>query len=410
MVAPGDVDGDGIGDLLARDADTGSVALHPGAGDGTVRGPSRSYARFARVDQLTGVGDFDGDGSADLVGRKVGTKNLLLHRGRGDGSFRPPVELAADWSAYDTTTGVDDLDGDGSPDLLVRADNRLHLVPGHGDRLSAPEQLDRGWARFDLVTGRGDVSGDGIPDVLARSSATGMTYVYPGDGTGDLAPRLGPFPQFERVPWLTIGGQLADSRHPDLVGLTPSGRLRVDPHTGRTNVSKVIDTGVDVADRDLVLNVGDWNGDGRADVMTRHAETKKMYFHANLGRNRLAEPVRAGRRWADVSEVTAVGDMDGDGNPDLMGRSPSGLQVYLGDGKDGFRSKVPGGEPLTKRLSDADDYDVVIGVFDVDGDERGDLVARQASDGHLWLVPGAKGGYGEPRLMATGFDAYDLIG
>jgi hypothetical protein len=49
-------------------------------------------------------------------------------------------------------------------------------------------------------------------------------------------------------------------------------------------------------------------------------------------------------------------------------------------------------------------------VIDVDGDERGDLVAREASNGYLWLVPGTEGGYGDRRLVATGFDAYDLGG
>ena len=411
VVAPGDLDGDGIGDLLARDKESGRTTLHPGAGDGTVGAESRGYPRFANVDQLTGVGDFDGDGYADLVGRKAGTNKLLLHRGKGDGALRRAVLLAADWSVYDVTAGVDDLDGDGSPDLVARSGKQLYLVPGRGDRISAPKQLARNWGGIDLLTGRGDVTGDGVPDVLARSATSGNTYIYPGDGQGDLQHPLGPFTQFSKVPWLAIGGQLAESKWADLVGLSPAGRLRVNPHTGRHNISKVIDTGITLADRDLLLNVGDWNGDGRGDVMTRHAETGRMTLHTGRGRNRFAAPVDTGRQWAHVEEITAVGDMDGDGNPDLLGVVDGTTRVFLGDGKAGFDDRVPGGEPLGKRLADdADDYDWLIGIIDVDGDERGDLIARESSTGYLWLLPGVKGGYGDRRLIGTGFDAYDLGG
>ncbi|HET6561098.1 MAG TPA: FG-GAP-like repeat-containing protein [Marmoricola sp.] len=411
MVAPGDLDGDGIGDLLARNRGTGRTTLHPGAGDGTVSEAARGYSRFADVDQLTGVGDFDGDGHADLVGREKGSAELLLHRGRGDGAFyRSPVQLAADWSEYGSTIGVDDLDGDGSVDLVAHSGRHLYLVPGHGSRIGAPEQLGGRWGRFNVLAGRGDATGDGVPDLLARSSVTGETYLYPGDGEGDLGHRLGRFTQYAGLQWLAIGGQLAENKRPDLVGLSPAGRLRINPNTGQRNLGRIIDTGVDLSDRDLVLNVGDWNGDGRADVMTRQAGTGRLYFHANRGRNRLADPVLAGRGWDGVSEVTAVGDMTGDGHPDLMGRSERGLRVYLGDGKDGFAGNVAGGQPLAKRLTGADGYDWVLGLIDVDGDERGDLIARQASNGHLWLVPGIKGGYGARRLIASGFDAYDLGG
>jgi hypothetical protein len=410
LVAPGDLDGDGIGDLLARDRSTGRTSLHLGTGKGTVGKAVRGYGRFAGVDQLTGAGDFDGDGHADLVGRVADSGELLLYRGRGDGAVRTPLRLAADWSAYGTTVGVDDLDGDGRPDLVARSRGSLFLVPGRGTALGAPRQLAGRWGRFDVLAGRGDATGDGVPDLLARSSATGETYLYPGDGTGAFAPRVGKFTQYSRATWMAIGGQLAESKHPDLVGLSPAGRLRISPHTGHQNLGAVIDTKVDVSDRDLVLNVGDWNGDGRADVMTREKGNGHLWFHANRGRNRLAPPVLVGRNWADITEITAVGDMDGDGNADVMGRSARGVRVFLGDGKDGFERNIPGGEPFTKQLTGTAGYDWVLGVMDVDGDGRGDVIARQASNGRLWLVPGVKGGYGDRRLIAAGFDAYDLGG
>ena len=54
-------------------------------------------------------------------------------------------------------------------------------------------------------------------------------------------------------------------------------------------------------------------------------------------------------------------------------------------------------------------YDWVIGPGDISGNGVTDLVARD-TDGNLWLLPGTSKGYGERRLMASGFGGYSLGG
>jgi hypothetical protein len=146
--------------------------------------------------------------------------------------------------------------------------------------------------------------------------------------------------------------------------------------------------------------------------------------------------------WASITQLSAVGDVTGDGSPDLVGRTASGpMTIFPGNGKKGF--KAPTLAPATLRTfnqvgsgswkpaampgssftssdgsfvpfsrttgTDLQGYDWVLGPGDVSGNGVPDLVARD-SDGDLWLLPGTSKGYGERRLIGSGFAGYSLGG
>ena len=455
LVAAGaDLDGDGTPDLLARDARSGETGLYPAVLDGSALTATRTFDRFADLDQLTSVGDLDRDGHEDVVGREAASDDLLLFPGDGEGSFGRARRLSSDWSAYDLTAGADDLTGDGRPDLVARSGRVLHLVPGTRAGIGAPVALAGSFGGYDLLNGRGDATGDGHPDLVARSRRTGLTWILPGDGEGDLLPRIGGFDNYAGARWLALGGQITGSGRPELVGINgTSGELRVFPHNGRRHLGRTIDTGVVLDGVDLLLGVGDWNGDGHGDVMTRSRRSGSMWFRAGLGRNRFAAPVLAARGWSRVGLVAAVGDVTGDGFPDLMGRYDGGdLRVYPGDGSTGFTSSFvahsavaadsqagmgladadgapdtllrrsdgtlwlwsgngPGGLTAGRQVgSGAGRYDWFLGNGDADGDGRGDVLARAEATGWLWLLPWEGAGFGERRLVGAGFEGYDLAG
>lgn len=457
LITPvGDVTGDGKADMVARVRATGVTAVYPGNGSGQFGAAVRpNSTRFASVDQLFGATDVTGDGRNDLVARDATTKRLYYYRGTNRGWFRARRLMSRDWSHSTMSIGTGDMTGDGNADVVVRErTGRLVLWHGNGrGGLSRRTTLSSAnWNAFDLVGGFGDLTGDGKADLVARRAKDKLVYVYPGTGTGSLTQPYGPYGGFRDVNVLAPVGNVAGNRRVDLVGRASNGDLVVYPHNGRSNLGGTVDTGLVARNTDLLLNVGDWDGDRINDIVTRSSTSGYLYLRKGLGRNRFGTATRMAKsRWGGVRLLAAVGDITGDGHPDLMGQpAGSAMRVWPGNGKTGFRrafvahSPISGTDQMGVGLFDADGspdtvvrnsrgglvlfrgngpgglsggstvsgsargYDWVSGVGDADGDGRRDLIAREAATGRLWLLPGTRSGFGARRFIADGFARYDL--
>ena len=453
VTAVGDVTGDGRGDVLARNASTKTTAVYPGAGAGRYSAPVKSSTRLAKLDTFTGVGDWDGDGKADVVGRNATSHRLYVYYGDGTGLFGARTRLLSyDWSGYSWFGGAGDLNGDGHPDLLARdASNRLLLVAGTGGRLGAVSTLAADWSGFDLTTGMFDVTGDGRPDVVARDRSTKQVWVYPGTGAGGLGPRVGPYTGFSGVNLLLSAGQVAGSTAKDLVGRDTSGRLLAFAGAAASGPT-LVPMGRTFPSSNLLLNVGDWNGDGRGDVMSR-STSGLMYLLRGRGDGTFSAPVVAGRGFGPVRLLAAVGDYTGDGHPDLVGQPSGGsMRIYPGNGATGFNASYvahaavtatqqvgiglwngdgspdsmvrrsdgslvyypgngPGGLTGGTRigaLSSA--YDWLLSVGNVSGDGRPDLLVRGRSSGTLYVLRGTSSGFAARATFLSGLGRFDLAG
>jgi uncharacterized protein with LGFP repeats len=450
VAASRDLTGDGIPDVVARNGATKLTAVYPGTAQAGLGAPILETDRLADVDQLVGAMDMTGDGNADLVARVAGTSNLWVYPGDGAGGFRQRELLSDQWSGYDVTAGVGDLDGDGRNDLVARSGRSLYLVPGTGRGIGSPVALPGGWGQYSHIAGAGDLTNDGRPDLLVKGKEPKFVYVFPGNGAGGFEHRLGPFPQFQRLNYLAAVGQLAGDASTDLIGRNGAGEVFVFPNNGAKNLEAVADTGLTLTSANLILNVGDWNGDGYGDIITR-TPRGRMDLRLGNGSGGFAAPVTAATGWAKVKLLAAVGDITGDGYPDLMGQ-PEGMamRIYPGDGVSGFltsyvahsaissnqhtglglwdadgspdslmrrsdgvlllyRGNGPGGLMNPSKLgAGAKGYDLLQAVGDATGDGRPDVVARETATGKLWLLPGTRKGFGVRRLVTDRFGAYDL--
>ncbi|MFI9112906.1 FG-GAP repeat domain-containing protein [Streptomyces venezuelae] len=181
----------GLGDLVARDA-AGTLWYYDRQVGGYSASPFASRVRVGGgwnvYDQLTGVGDLDGDKLMDLVARdRTGT--LWLYKGTGSQTggarFKARVRIGAGWQTYDRLAGGIDLTGDGRADLLARdTSGTLWLYKGTG-QATAPYasrvRVGGGWSAYDQLVLTGDLTDDGRADAVARDRS-GTLWVYQGTG------------------------------------------------------------------------------------------------------------------------------------------------------------------------------------------------------------------------------------
>ncbi len=323
-VALQDVNGDGNVDLVSVATDntsTTSVSVLLGDGHGNFQ-PAISQQTFSGfAPHVVGLADLDGDGQPDLVvyvETNSGVLNLVWLKNTGGGNFAPPVKLAQTLYA---SVVLADFNNSGKPDLLYSVfdnpsgNNILHLLVNHGgghftDQVAAGLNATTGVPLPTVI----DFNLDGIPDLVVQQVVGTNVTLDSFRGSGD-----GTFTQVARASLtLPVDFVTADFDHdgfPDLAGLNGGQILYLfgDGH-GNFTPQTVIGPG------GYVAAVGDINGDGLPDIVAADSNT---FVSVSLGRKDRGFP-RPVTVTPTAPGTLSLGDINGDGLPEIsVGGIPS---------------------------------------------------------------------------------------
>ncbi|MEP7159650.1 MAG: VCBS repeat-containing protein [Dermatophilaceae bacterium] len=230
----GDFDGDGIADVLTIDND-GSLRLWPGTGDLHVRtSPLSAGHGWSSMTWLGSPGDLNGDGRADLMARAA-NGTLYAYWGDGAGGFTSgSMVVGTGWQSMTSIVPMGDISGDGLIDVLAcdtKGDLRRYWFSGPGKGLTGGVIVGTSFDAFKQLLSIGDLNGDNRWDVVGILS-NGDMNAYNTLADGRLygrGYRIGNGWFFDSV---TAPGSFNRDTYPDVVARDSSGRLWTYPVLG----------------------------------------------------------------------------------------------------------------------------------------------------------------------------------
>jgi hypothetical protein len=333
-VTVGDFNGDGKLDLaVANSSPNGStVSILLGNGDGTFQG-AQNFSAGGDEGSSVAVGDFDGrhyaNGQPILDLAVANYNSVAVLMGNGDGTFQTPKNYPIPSNAVGLT--VADFDGDGTPDIAVATGYGVSWLLGNGDGTFRPAQTIS-FSSFPTSVAAADLNHDGKQDLVVAFEE-GFISVLLGNGDG----------MFQAPRNYSAGG-----------GSNGSAEA-------------------------YSLKVADFNGDGNLDL----AFVDPVYGNAGvfLGNgDGTFQPVRTFSAGANFPEsrFLAVGDFNGDGTADLAvansvddGTHP--VKALLGNGDGSFQT--PQNVPFHEQSGF---WILPLAVGDFNGDNKPDLVVADS--------------------------------
>lgn len=484
-ITAGDLDADGDIDLVLpnywqyveEDPDSGTASVLLNNGDATFAPEVRYEVGFRQQDVR--IGDVDGDGVVDLVAIREESDGLggpqvaiLVLTGNGDGTFTEDadpqlIEVPGDCCPNTPTFVLGDVDNDGDLDAATGAisyghnavflndgdgafeidlldrfgsqavrlgdvddDDDLDLVSvggGGGVLGSAYVQRNNGDGTFDdfeeirtsnnpIGLDLGDIDGDGSLDlaVASRDTGTGVIHRQRADGTfAAPAPGTGFAPSVDVAPGDFDGDGDVDVAASGVEDFDEV--IRILDNDGSGDLSQTGLVRYQGSGNRLIRSISgnDLDGDGDLDLswLINEFQFFRVMTALNEGDGSFAEPtaraVPACGRNLTIADVDADGDVDQViGNSGGCGSFETSASAYIGL-NDGDATFTDG--PLVDLTYEPES----VVVADVDGDDIVDLIGGGSGQGGLSDIayaPGeGDGTFGFPEPTSTGTQHRELV-
>ena len=274
-LAVGDLDLDGVLDVVTANASAHTLTLLHGAGDGSFD-LLQTYPGGPSPDSLA-IGDVTGDGLPDVVVCERFSDQLGVLRSTGRFTFLGPA-LIPSGGHVPVAVAIADMNLDGRADVVVphQSDTvvlRLGLPAGG---LGSPQVS--GCVNSPANVAVADLTGDGWPDLCFGGHGNGGYVINAGGGF------LGPPTPFEIEPEVVF---------------TPGGSTRVA--------------------------AADLDADGVVDIAVTHGNELTLLSPAAAGDSAIVE--KADYAFYGSANDFCIGDLDGDGSLDLVAPGSNGAAM-----------------------------------------------------------------------------------
>jgi len=327
----------------------------------------------------TGMVSFADESNGNAV---LGTAALTSETGTG---FASSLLLPVTSQNTGNTVLTADFNGDGFPDLVILGNNTISVLLGNGDGTftAAPSPSN------DLpgAIAVGDFNGDGIPDLaVAPVLDEGNSEVLLGNGDGTFSIANGS---------LGIGSGVATSNSIAAADFNGDGKLDIveacaslgDQPCNLLLIQSGNGDGTFIEFSSVPLSflgsqsmaVGDFNGDGQPDVAVTNSGTNGVNVFLNNGGGLSAVSAIPATGTGPTS--IAAADFNGDGKLDLAvaNYGSNNVTILLGNGDGTFTAAA---SPATGTAPNS------VAVADFNGDGVPDLAVANAGSSNVTILLG----------------------
>ncbi len=294
------------------------------------------------------VGDFNGDGKPDVVfNNDFSAVQVAVSLNNGDGTFKAPIFTNVAGTEF-IGMAVGDFNGDGKLDLVIGQEpdktgfGAVRIMLGNGDgTFQAGKTISVASTPFVIVVG--DFNNDGNLDVALsfspNTNANPDLNILLGNGDGTLQSPTG-VNLGAGANAFTAGDFNGDGKLDLIVGTSSNDNVTVALGNGDGTFQAGKTTYFGTSTSNLVL--GDLNNDGHLDLIFYLKDTNVTDAYVALGNGDGTFQAPKGLTPALEIQSISLADVDHDGNLDMVvadSTSPA-LAVLLGNGDGTFKTGV----------------------------------------------------------------------
>jgi len=300
------------------------------------------YGALANVTYTTGtasdavvLGDFNGDGIADLAVANYSANTVSILLGSGNGNFQPPVDYAV--GVNPVAIAIGDFNNDGKPDLVISdyGSANVTLLTGTGSgTFNAAVFVPTGTDPQGIAVA--DFNNDGYLDIAVVNSATNNVSIIPGNGNGTFQNAINTTISAGGLRAITAGDFNVDGKA-DLA-VTGNGGVFVLFGNGNFSFGNPIDYAT--GNGTYAVTTGDFNGDGKPDLVVVNSgdNSVSVLLGGVNGTFQSALDYAVGT----FPQSAVVGDFNGDGFQDIAtaNEAANSVSILYGNGQGGFGPAV----------------------------------------------------------------------